>query len=127
MIQPFLFIAPTEAMGRGVFTDVPIAADTIIEIAPVIVMSAADRLKLDETLLHDYIFEWGPQQSACCMALGYIPLYNHSYTSNCEYEMDFEAHTITIKTMRPINAGDELFINYNGDWNDTKPVWFHSK
>jgi uncharacterized protein len=127
MIQPFLFIAPTDAMGRGVFTDVPIAADTIIEIAPVIVMGAADRLKLDETLLHDYIFEWGAKQEECCMALGYTPLYNHSYTSNCEYEMDFEARTISIKTMRPINAGEELFINYNGDWNDAKPVWFHSK
>jgi uncharacterized protein len=39
--------------------------------------------------------------------------------------MDFDAHTITIKTMRNIKAGEELFINYNGEWNDEKPVWFH--
>lgn len=124
MIQPFLFIAPTIAMGRGVFTNAPIAAETVIEIAPVIVMGAADRQKLDETALHDYIFEWGEEKNECCMALGYVPVYNHSYTSNCEYEMDFEAETITVKTMRPINAGEELFINYNGDWNDAAPVWF---
>jgi hypothetical protein len=59
MIQPFLFIAPTDSMGRGVFTDAAIAADTVIEIAPVIVMSGADRLKLDQTLLHDYILNGG--------------------------------------------------------------------
>jgi SET domain-containing protein len=124
MIQPYLFIAPAAAMGRGVFTDSPIAAGTIIEIAPVIVMDGTDRQKLDETLLHDYIFEWGQHKNECCMALGYVPLYNHSYASNCEYEMDFTAQTITIKTMRQINAGEELFINYNGNWNDEKPVWF---
>jgi|SRR5450432_241040 len=127
MIQPFLFIAPTVAMGRGVFTDAPIETDTVIEIAPVIVMDAADRQKLDETLLHDYIFEWDKKKKECCMALGYVPVYNHSYTSNCEYEMDFAAQTITIKTVKQIKAGEELFINYNGDWNDPKRVWFDDK
>jgi len=127
MIQPYLFIAPADQMGRGVFTDAAIAADTIIEIAPVIVMTGEDRKKLDETQLHDYIFEWGDGENQCCMALGYVPMYNHSYTSNCEYEMDFDTQTITITTMRQINAGEELFINYNGDWNDAKPVWFEDK
>lgn len=61
------------------------------------------------------------------MALGYVPLYNHSYEANCEYEMDFENRLINIKTVRHINNGEELFINYNGDWNDKKPVWFEIK
>lgn len=124
MILPCLFIAPANNMGRGVFTSELIAKDTVVEVAPVIVMSGADRQKMDETLLHDYIFEWGEGKNECCMALGYVPMYNHSYTSNCEYEMDFAAQTITITAMREINAGEELFINYNGDWNDAKPVWF---
>ncbi|MEP6747194.1 MAG: SET domain-containing protein [Bacteroidota bacterium] len=127
MIQPFLFIAPTKAMGRGVFTDTLIEANTVIEIAPVIVMSAADRQKLDKTLLHDYIFEWGARKRKCGMALGYVPIYNHSYASNCEYEMDFDEQTITITTMREIQAREELFINYNGSWNDETPVWFDDK
>lgn len=125
MIQPFLFIGPTDSMGKGVFTDALIETDTIIEIAPVIVMSGADRIILDQTLLHDYIFEWGDEQKECCMALGYVSMYNHSYSSNCDYEMDFEAQTITIKTVRQIAAGEELFVNYNGDWDNAKPVWFH--
>ncbi|HTL08222.1 MAG TPA: SET domain-containing protein, partial [Chitinophagaceae bacterium] len=123
MILPSLYIAPTASMGRGVFSNIDLPANTIIEVAPVIVMHAADRQKLDETLLHDYIFEWGDDTGECCMALGYVPMYNHSYASNCEYEMDFDAQTISITTMRNIAAGEELFINYNGNWDDAKKVW----
>jgi len=61
------------------------------------------------------------------MALGYVAAYNHSYKSNCEYEMDFENRIIRIKAMHFIKAGEELFINYNGPWNDSKKVWFDVK
>jgi uncharacterized protein len=124
MIEHFLFIGPTASMGRGVFTIEKIEANTIIEIAPVIVMSKEDRKLLDKTILHDYIFEWGKDKQQCCMALGYVPIYNHSYKSNCEYEMDFNAKTIAVKTIRFIKEGEELFINYNGDWNNSNRVWF---
>jgi len=114
-------------MGRGVFTNKKIPKNTVIEIAPVIAMSSSDRKHLDKTALHDYIFVWGEKNTECCMALGYVPIYNHSYKSNCEYEMDFNDNLIYIKTIRQIAAGEELFINYNGDWNDETPVWFDVK
>ena len=124
MLLPILYIAPSDRMGRGVFTSSAIEEGTEVEISPVIVMSREERRLLDQTLLHDYIFEWGVKSDQCCMALGYVPLYNHSYASNCEYEMDFEAEVIRIKTVRFIKEGEELFINYNGNWNDRKPLWF---
>ena len=114
-------------MGRGVFTSSDIEAGTVVEISPVIVMNDEDRKLLDKTLLHDYIFEWGNSIKQCCMALGYVALYNHSYQSNCEYEMDFENELISIKAVRDIKAGEELLINYNGDWNDGKKVWFEAE
>ena len=114
-------------MGRGVFTSEPIEANTIVEIAPVIVMNPDDRKLLDQTLLHDYIFEWGENKDQCYMALGYVPIYNHSFRSNCEYEMDFDHEQIVIKTMTAVGAGEELFINYNGDFDDTSPLWFDAK
>ncbi len=127
MILPTLVIAPTNRKGRGVFATTAIEKDTVIEISPVIVMSGEDRMLLDQTLLHDYIFEWGRGNKQCCMALGYIPLYNHSYRSNCEYHMDYDRQSISIKTVSVIKAGEELFINYNGDWDDPKKVWFEVK
>lgn len=123
-ISDGIFVAASGEKGRGVFTNVDLKKNTIIEISPVIVMSKKDRAHIDQTLLHDYIFEWGDQHNQCCMALGYVPLYNHSYRSNCEYEMNFKKQVITIKTIKAIKAGEELTINYNGDWNNAKPVWF---
>jgi len=120
-----LYIDQAEGKGRGVYTRAALPADEIIEIAPVIVLSAKDRTLLDQTLLHDYIFEWQPDGAdLCCMALGYVPIYNHSPGSNCEYFMNYDEETISVKTMRNIRAGEELTINYNGDWDDERPVWF---
>ncbi len=126
-VHSSLYVDSTSDMGRGVFTSENIEKGTVIETSPVIVMSRDDRKLLDNTSLHDYIFEWGHKKELCCMALGYVPIYNHSYLSNCEYEMDFENNCISIKTMRFIKAGEELFINYNGDWNNNKKVWFDAK
>jgi SET domain-containing protein len=114
-------------MGWGVFTSENIMEGEVIEVSPVVIMSKEERKLLDQTRLHDYIFEWGNDKNQCCMALGYIPVYNHSYKSNCEYEMNFETGEIAIKAVHFIPAGAELFINYNGDWNDPKPLWFEAK
>lgn len=114
-------------MGKGVFTSEPLQKGTIVEISPVIVMTGKERKLLDQTKLHDYIFEWGRDRKQCCMALGYIPMYNHSFKSNCEYEMEFDDAIMRVKTVRFVKAGEELSINYNGDWNDNTPLWFDAK
>jgi uncharacterized protein len=127
MILPILFVAPVQGKGRAVFTMEDLPDSTIIEISPVIVMDKNQRILLDQTLLHDYIFEWGHKRDKCCMALGYLPLYNHSYQANCEYEMEFDEDMIRVRTVRLIKKGEELTINYNGDWNDPKKVWFDAR
>jgi SET domain-containing protein len=60
------------------------------------------------------------------VALGYLSIYNHSYTANCVYEMDFDNATISIMTVKPVAAGDELFFNYNAEPDNTKPIWFEA-
>jgi len=126
MQQPCLFVAATAKTGRGVFTSKKIVADTVVEIAPVIVMTHEDKQLLNKTLLYNYIFDWGKEKDRCCMALGLVPIYNHSYQSNCEYFMDFEEDTILIKTVREVKRGEELTINYNGDWDDDAKIWFET-
>ena len=126
MIKNYLYIKNIEGKGRGVFTTEKINKETIIEEAPVIVMNQDDKILVDQTLLHDYIFDWGNDKDKCCVALGFVSIYNHSYSSNCEYFMDFEEDTMQIKTVREIQPGEELTINYNGDWDDKKRVWFEA-
>lgn len=124
MLQPYLFIAPTDKKGRGVFTQERIAANTIIEIAPTIVLSEKERKTIEKTKLHDYVFAWGRKTSKGAIALGYVSIYNHSQPSNCEYTMDFENELIYIKTVRDIQMNEELTINYNGNFDDPSGVWF---
>jgi SET domain-containing protein len=126
-ISPLLRIAESAGKGRGVFAAAAIPEGQVVECSPVIVMDAAARPLLDKTLLHDYIFEWQPEgRNDCCVALGYLSLYNHSFASNCEYVMDYARQAMSIHTMRAIAAGEELTINYNGDWNDPSPLCFEA-
>jgi hypothetical protein len=41
--------------------------------------------------------------------------------------MDYEADIMFVKTVRIIHPGEELTINYNGNWNDEKAVWFETE
>jgi hypothetical protein len=78
MLLNSLYISNSKGKGRGVFTDHFIEADSIIEIAPVIILNEKDSKILAETELFYYNFQWGKKKTA--MALGYGSIYNHSYS-----------------------------------------------
>jgi uncharacterized protein len=126
-IDTRLQIAPILNKGNGIIALKNIAAHTVIELSPVIIMTAAERKLLDKTELYNYIFVWGNAENQCCMAQGYVSIYNHAVPSNAEYFMDFEDATIAIKTVKKIKAGDEITINYNGDFDNDTKVWFELK
>jgi SET domain-containing protein len=124
MISPFLIIESSAKRGRGVFTTKNISKGTVIEISPVIVLTEKERKTIEKTLLFHYVFEWGNDKKKACVALGYVSMYNHSYDANCEYEMEFGKKLMTIKTVKNIKKGEELFINYNAKPDDKTKVWF---
>ena len=41
--------------------------------------------------------------------------------------MNFDDETMQVRTVRDIKKGEELTINYNGDWNDATKIWFDAK
>lgn len=126
MILPCLSIAISSNKGKGVFASEKIKANTIIEISPVIIFPVKEVYNIEKTLLFDYLFEWGKKRKKRALGLGYISIYNHSYSANCDYEMDIEFKMMTIKTVKNIEKGEELFINYNADPNNKTPVWFET-
>lgn len=127
MILPSLTVAPSPNRGRGVFATEKIKANTVIEISPVLVFPAKEVADAEKTLLYNYFFEWGNNLKKRALGLGYISMYNHSYTANCEYEMDYDADIMKVKTVKDIAKGEELFINYNAVPDDATPVWFDAK
>ena len=124
MIKPYLFVDKTKGKGRGVFTKERIPSGTRIETSPVLVLSYDDTEIVDKTKLHNYIFLWGVRETRSCIALGFCSIYNHSYDPNCEYEMDFDAETMSIITRREIENGEGRQIKHNGEETDSSPVWF---
>ena len=58
-INPNLIIKESKGKGRGVFTTETIAANTLIEISPVLVFAEKETPDAEKTLLYNYFFEWG--------------------------------------------------------------------
>ena len=113
------------AKGRGVFASTPIAAGTVIEAAPVIIVPAKDCPLLDQTILHDYYFHWdddpdgGPEgEGRGAVALGLVALCNHSRRPRARVRRNFAQGTLDLVALAPIAAGDEVTIDYNC------PLWF---
>ena len=46
-------------------------------------------------------------------------LYNHSYEANCEYVQE-GPRVITFVTLRDVEAGEELTIDYGEEWWSTR-------
>src|SRR5580700_6594086 len=89
--------------GRGIFARAPIAAGTVIEAAPVIIVPAAHCPLLDQTILHDYYFHWdgdpdgGPEgDGSGAVALGLLALCNHSRRPRARVRRNFAQATLDL-------------------------------
>jgi SET domain-containing protein len=122
--QAAIYVAPSELHGKGVFAARDISEGEIIEICPVLLFPKAQLPDVRRTVLDDYYFDWGDDGEWYAVCLGYGSLYNHSYTPNAEYGMDFDAQTIDFYCLRDITAGSEILVNYNGDADNQTKVWF---
>ena len=117
-------VRPSPGKGRGVFATQSIPAGRLIEEAPVIAIPNSEISHLDRITLQDYYFLWGPDQQDAAVALGLCTLCNHSFEPNCHYIRRPEVETICFVALRDIAAGEELTINYNGNPDADRPLWF---
>lgn len=107
---------------RGVFATRDIAKGELIHQAPVVPYLNEDHEHIEKTILDDYAFQYGANHTA--ILLGYGSLFNHSYTPNCHYDINFDQHTFDFYAYTDIKAGEELLINYNGEVDCDDPLWF---
>ncbi|GED55914.1 SET domain-containing protein [Brevibacillus formosus] len=110
-------------LNRGVFATQDIRKGDLIHEAPVLPYLNEEHEHIEKTLLADYAFEYGANHTA--LLLGYGMLFNHSYTPNATYEINFDNHTFDFYAYTDIQAGEEILINYNGDEDCDDPLWFY--
>ena len=116
-----LEIRNDELKGRGVFASAPIAAGTLIEAAPVIIVPASECPLLDRTILHDYYFHWDGDpdgEGSGAVPLGLVALCNHSRRPRARVRCNLGQATLDLVALVTIPAGEEVTIDYNC------PLWF---
>ncbi|GFN31948.1 SET domain-containing protein [Paenibacillus xylaniclasticus] len=111
--------------NRGVFATRHITKGELIHVAPVLTYPNEQHKLIEQTILADYVFNYGANHSA--VLLGYGSLFNHSYSPNATYELNFDNLSVDFYAYTDIQAGEEILINYNGDEECDDPLWFNDK
>ena len=116
-----LRIVPRGSRGRGVLAAGWIAAGTLVERSPVLVIPSEHRHAVDPTIVFTYVFMWEhdtveedlyKHTGRSAIALGYTSLLNHSYDPNCRFIRHIDELTIDIVALRDIAPDEELTIDY---------------
>ncbi|MEB1806690.1 MAG: SET domain-containing protein [Bacillaceae bacterium] len=111
--------------NRGVFATQDIKKGELFHEAPVVPVPNEQHEFLEQTILGDYVYEYGINHTA--IVLGYGMLFNHSYEPNATYEINFDNHTFDYYAYKDIKKGEEVFINYNGEVDNDDPLWFNKE
>lgn len=114
-------VRKVRGMGRGVFATKNIRKGAIVETCHVALIPY-DRGELSVT--HEYCFPWNKTHVA--ISLGHGSLYNHSYEPNAYVIQDKRNLCMQIIAHKAIKAGEQVFINYNGETDCKDPLWFHN-
>ncbi len=117
-------IGVVEGHGRGMFATRKILKGELIERAPIIPLSEKEWPIASRTLLADYGFDWGEKDEQASIALGYVSIYNHSYSPNAQLEQMLDELMMEVVAIKDIPAGQEITINYNGEPESQDELWF---
>jgi tRNA-specific adenosine deaminase 3 len=123
--------------GRGVFATYAIPAGTLLEESPVLLLTKEEweGKKLNETIFDEYGFCWSNGGMAIGLGLGTssrkyglmegvlmaASLFNHSRTPNVNFIRNTTANTISFRTVKRVEPGEELCICYSAD---ESKLWF---
>ncbi|HKC04716.1 MAG TPA: SET domain-containing protein [Patescibacteria group bacterium] len=126
-MQQTITIKKTSKRGLGVFALKDFKAGEIVESAPVLIFTPKDRKNLEKTPLSHYVYPWKSTRGAA-LAFGYGSIYNHSYSPNADWKQNFKTQSMVYRALRPIKAGEEITVNYNGEPDEQTPIdWFDVK
>ena len=101
-----------------------IAAGTLIEAAPVIVLPITQCPVLDTTVIYDYYFYWDGDpdgEGRGALGLGLLTLCNHSTVPRARVHRNYSRLTLDLIAIVPIPASEEVTIDYNC------ALWFEAR
>ncbi len=110
LYQAPIIAKPSSIHGYGVFAEADINVNDVIEECHILLVH-------DHTALINYLFKYEKNgQIRSCLPLGYGAIYNHADEPNAKYDFDEEKTLLIYKAIKPIKAGEEIYISYGKDW-----------
>jgi len=103
--------------GRGIFALKSFKKGEVIEVCPVIPLTAKESKICEQTILEYYLYPWRGKQDGA-VVMGYGMIYNHSTDPNARYYLRYPNRKVIYKALKPIKKGEEILVNYNGDPKD---------
>jgi SET domain-containing protein len=120
--HPGLYFAPSGKHRFGMYCTEEIAAGSVIEICPVIIIPGEQAKQIVRGyILYEYYFEW--KKESIAIALGYGSIYNHASAPNAEFQPDYQHQYIIFKAVKDIPPGTEILVDYHAG-NPEEKVWF---
>lgn len=114
--------------GRGVFALRNFKKGEVIEKCPILKLTVKERNHCEKTMLAHYMYPWRTLNDAA-IVLGYGSIYNHlpKPESNAKWIRDYTNLVMVYKAVADIKKGEEILIDYNGDYEEDTIDWFTIK
>lgn len=122
--RPLLRVVSVPGKGRGIVAGRRIASGQVVDVAPVLVIPARSAAVVQDTVVGRFTFAWDERTGSVALALGRVSLLNHSYDPNLAAAKRTAARMIEFVTLRDVDRGEELTLNYHGEADCRDPVGF---
>lgn len=137
-LRPGLYLRWIPDKGRGVFCHDDLKAGEVLEVAPVLLLDAAESELCGTTRVNDYVFAMEGYSDARLaqekiddraksgiFASGIISYCNHSARANAgeAFIEDSDAPYIRLYALADIKKGDEICIDYGFGWLTNHRLW----
>lgn len=116
LFQNKIVVQRSRLHGYGVFAEKNIKKGEKIEECYMIISKRGG-----DKALEDFYFD---AKGKYALFTGFGIIYNHADTPNADYILNIKKRLVTIKAVKPIRKGDEIFITYGEEWfssRDLKP------
>jgi uncharacterized protein len=106
-----------ENVGLGVVAGADIEKGIFIEVAPVVVCDNNSIASDKEAF--KYVIAWNDKLA---VPLGWTMIYNHSDNNNCEFSTNIHDNLLAIMTIRKIERGEQITVNYGDHWFSSRGI-----
>jgi uncharacterized protein len=113
----------TKTMGRGVYAISPVAKDELIGVFPTVLIDAAQRPALENTVISQF---WFLGERDAALVMGFPELINHSDTANVghKFRQSATGEVAEFRALRAIQEGEQLFLDYGFDSHEDASRYF---